>query len=75
MLLQTIKTRVSWHCLLRQSNREKSPMSGNPLFIGICNPSISQPLTSMLRTQRDTSAERGRLVVLFSVHNQMHLVP
>jgi hypothetical protein len=52
MFSQTIKIKVSLHCLLRQSNREENQMSGNPLFISVLNTPISQPLTSTPRTQR-----------------------
>src|SRR5690554_1360990 len=57
MLPQTIKIRVSLHCLLRQSNREENQMSGNPLFISILSSPISPPLSSTLHTPREKYAE------------------
>lgn len=49
-------------------------MSGNPLFISIFSRATSQPLTSILRTQRAPSQETNPLAELPAPDTHTHAV-
>lgn len=46
-------------------------MSGNPLFISIFSRATSQPLTSILRTQRETYSETYRHHTVHPPHSHI----